>query len=198
MVQSPYRLDEQLLSQLQLCLRTKKDTLKEMLRKICPILYFCCFALAPALGERIPKTTSESLTGQEVILPDSLKGHLSVVIVGFSKSSQNGVKAWQTRARKQLGEGFDIYQVAVLEDAPRFVRGMITHAMKSSTPAAEQDHFLVVVKGETELKKAAGFTDADDPYVFLLDASGEIRWRTHGAVSDDALKELQSQAGHLK
>jgi hypothetical protein len=158
----------------------------------------CFFLLAPAWSEQLPKTASESLAGQQVILPDSLKGHKALVIVGFSKSSQDGVKAWETRAHKQLGEGFDVYQVAVLEDAPRFVRGLITHAMKGSTPAAQQDHFLVVVKGEAELKKAAAFSAADDPYVFLLDGNGEIRWRTHGAVTDDALKELQNQASSLK
>jgi len=156
------------------------------------------FLLAPAWSEQLPKTAGESLAGQEVILPDSLKGHNAVVIVGFSKSSQNGVKAWETRAHKQLGDGFDVYQVAVLEDAPRFVRGMITHAMKGSTPAAQQDHFLVVVKGEAELKKAAAFSAADDPYLFLLDSNGEIHWRTHGEVSDGALKELQAQASSLK
>jgi hypothetical protein len=173
-----------------------------MLKRICRILSLCFFGIAAAPSEQapehMPKTGSESLSGQEVILPDSLQGHRSVVIVGFSKGSQNGVKAWQLQARKQLGDGFDIYQVAVLEDAPRFVRGMITHAMKGSTPLAEQDHFLVVVKGEAELKKVAGFSAGDDPYVFLLDTSGEIRWRTHGVVSHDALKELQSQAARVK
>jgi len=51
------------------------------------------------------------------------------------------------------------------------------HAMKGSTPAARQDHFLVVAKGETELKKAAAFSESDDAYVLLLDGIGETRWR---------------------
>jgi hypothetical protein len=161
----------------------------------------CCICLivsfAPAPSEELPKTASESLAGVQVVLPDSLKGHLSVVIVGFSKSSQTGVKEWETRVRQQLGEKFDVYQVAVLEDAPRFVRGMITHAMRGSTPAAKQDHFLVVVKGEAELKKAAAFSAADEAYVFLLDRGGEIRWHNHGAVNDAALKELSKRVQAL-
>ena len=149
-------------------------------------------------GEQIPKTASESLAGQPVTLPDSMKGKPAVVIVGFSKGSQDAVKAWDAQARKQLGGGLDVYQVAVLEDAPSFVRGMIKHAMKGSTPADRQSHFLVVVKGEAELKKAAGFQQADDPYVMLLDSAGEIRWRSHGAVTDSALKELTDKAQGLK
>ena len=158
---------------------------------------------APVLREflgndQLPKTSSESLAGQQVTLPDSLKGHVSVVIVGFTKGSQDAVKAWDTRARKQLAGGIEVYQVAVLEDAPSFVRGMIKHGMKSGTPADRQGHFFVVVKGEAELKKATAYSQADDPYVLLLDASGEIRWRTHGAVSDAALKELNEKANSLK
>jgi predicted transcriptional regulator len=146
----------------------------------------------------MPKTASESLAGQQVVLPDSFKGHLSVVIAGFSKSSQTEVKEWETRARKQLGEKLDVYQVAVLEDAPRFVRGMITHAMKGSTPAAKQDHFLVVVKGEAELKKASAYSAADEAYVFLLDKDGEICWRAHGAVNEASLKELSERVQALR
>ncbi len=158
---------------------------------------FLLFSMISAWGEQLPKTASESLAGQAVTLPDSIEGHASVVIVGFSKSSQDAVKEWDTRARKQLG-GTDVYQVAVLEDAPSFVRGMIKHAMKGSTPADRQSHFLVVVKGEAELKKAAAFAEADEPYVLLLDGKGEIRWRTHGSVTDSALKELADKVQGLR
>jgi len=150
-------------------------------------------SLIPAWSEQIPKTTGESLAGQQVTLPDSIKGHASVVIVGFSKSSQEAVKEWDKSARKGLGD-IDVYQVAVLEDAPSFVRGMIKHAMKSATPADRQSHFLVVVKGAAELKRAASFLQADEPYVLLLNGSGEIVWKMHGAVSDPAVKELAMKA----
>ena len=146
----------------------------------------------------MPKTASESLAGLQVTLPDSLKGHPSVVIIGFSKSSQDLVKAWDARARKHLGGAFDVYQVAVLEDAPSFIRGMIKHAMKGSTPEDRQSHFLVVVKGEAELKIAAAFAQVGEPYLLLLDSTGEIRWRTHGPVSDAALKELTDKVQGLK
>jgi len=161
------------------------------------ITCFLLLSLIPAWSEQIPKTASESLDGQQVTLPDSIKGHASVVIVGFSKSSQDAVKQWDARARKQLGST-DVYQVAVLEDAPSFVRGMIKHAMKGATPADRQSHFLVVVKGEAELKKAAAFSQADEPYVLVLDEKGEIRWRTHGSVTDSALKELVEKIQQLK
>ena len=169
-----------------------------MRMKNCLVMGGLLFAIAPAWSEQIPKTAAESLAGQQMTLPESLKGHPSVVIVGFSKSSQDTVKEWDKRVRKELGDGFDVYQVAVLEDAPSFVRGMIKHAMKGSTPADRQGHFLVVVKGEAELKKAAGYAAADEAYLLLLDADGEIRWRTHGSANDGVLRELGERVKDLK
>jgi ATP synthase subunit 10 len=157
---------------------------------------YLLLTLVPAFCEQFPKTTSESLAGQQLTLPDSLKGHISVIVVGFSRSSQDAVKSWDTGVRKHLGNT-SVYQVAVLEDAPSFVRGMIKRKMKGATPADRQSYFLVVVQGEAELKKAAAFAQADDPYVLLLDGSGEIRWRTHREVSDAALKELAAEVQSL-
>jgi len=48
------------------------------------------------------------------------------------------------------------------------------------------------------LKKAAAFSQADEPYVLVLDEKGEIRWRTHGSVTDSALKELVEKVQQLK
>jgi predicted transcriptional regulator len=162
------------------------------------ILVSFLLAVSSARSEQLPKTTAESLAGQQMALPDALKGRTAVVIVGFSKSSQNAVKEWEARARKQLGEATDVYQIAVLEGAPSFVRGMIKRAMKSATPPALQSHFLVVVKGEAELKKAVAFSATDDPYLLVLDQTGEIRWRSHGTVSDESVKALTDQVAALK
>jgi hypothetical protein len=168
-----------------------------MFRRNCCFLCFL-FASFPAWAEQLPKTAAESLAGQSLTLPDLFKGHASVVIVGFSKNSESAAKEWGTRVRKQLGDAFEVYQVAVLEDAPSFIRGAITHSMKSSTPADRQSHFLVVVKGEAELKKAAAYSEADTAYLLLLDSAGEIRWRAHGAANDAALKELSDKVQGLK
>jgi len=45
---------------------------------------FLLLSLVPVWSEQIPKTAGESLTGEKIVLPDSIKGHTSVVIVGFS------------------------------------------------------------------------------------------------------------------
>jgi hypothetical protein len=59
-------------------------------------------------------------------LPDAAAGHPAVVVIGFTHSSQNQTKAWAARLQHE----FPTYSIAVLENAPRLVRGMAVHGMK--------------------------------------------------------------------
>lgn len=145
----------------------------------------------------MPKVTGTSLSGNQVQLPDAAKGHPALIIVGFSHDSQAQTKQWDIQAHKQFSAPpkLEIYAIAVLQDAPRFVRGMIVHSMKGSVPSDEHDHYLTVVEGENDLKGAAKFEKADEAYLLLIDANGEIQWRGHGPSTDAAAADL---AAHLK
>ncbi len=95
----------------------------------------------------------------------------------------------------RLEHEFPRYSIAVLEDAPRLVRGMAVHGMKGGAPEDQRDHFIVVYHNEKELKQAAGFDAPNDAYVPLLDKDGAIRWSFHGPVTDAEADEVKSQAG---
>lgn len=82
--------------------------------------------------------------------------------------------------------------MAVLEDAPRLVRGMAVHGIKSGIPDGERDHFAVVYQGEAALKRVAGFRKTDDAYVLLMDRTGNIIWATNGPVSDTLFSGLKN------
>ncbi|MGH9436450.1 MAG: hypothetical protein ACRD22_00800 [Terriglobia bacterium] len=83
-----------------------------------------------------------------------------------------------------------VYSIAVLEDAPRFVQGMIVRRMKHGVPAQEHKSFLVVYHGEKELKQITGFNDSGQAYILVLDPKGEIEWRHHGPPTNAAFNEL--------
>ena len=100
------------------------------------------------------------------------KGHATAIVIGFTHASQTQTQAWGNKLAGQM----DYYSIAVIEDVPRLVRGMISSGMKSSTPKEQRERVLLVVKGETELKEAAGFERPDDAYIVLLDRDGQIRW----------------------
>ncbi len=148
-----------------------------------------------ASAAQMPKITGQNLSDHTVDFPDVCNGSFCVIAIGFSHSSQSQVKAWTERARAGLKgtPNVAIYSIAVLEDAPRLVRGMAVHGMKSAVPNDQQDHFVVVYKGEAELKQMVRFEKPNDAYVVLLDRKGNISWTTHGAVTDEAYSELSHE-----
>lgn len=153
-------------------------------------------ALLFAVGlyaEQFPRIEGDNLLNQKTALPDAAAGHVSLVVIGFSHASQNETKAWAVRVQHDL----PTYSIAVLEDAPRLVRGMAIHGMKGSVPEDQRGNFVVVVRNEKELKQAAGFDQPNDAYVLLLDKDGAIQWKFHGQVTDAAVEELKAKRESL-
>ena len=146
---------------------------------------FLFIALAVGLlsAQPLPKIEGETLSGQKLTLP---AGKPAVLIIGFTHGSQNQLKAWTQRVHDR----FDTWSIVVLEDVPRLMRGMVSHSVKSGTPQAEHDRYLLVYHGEKELKQAAGFDRPEDAYVLVTDSAGAIRWRFHGPVTNDAVEQI--------
>ena len=153
-----------------------------------------------ANAEPMPQIAGSSLNGKQIQLPNASKGHPAVILLGFSHDSQTQMKQWGVRLRTQFSGSPDVevYSIVVLEDAPRLIRGMIVHSMKSSVPADQHDRFLTVVQGEADLKRAAKFEKANEAYLLLLDVNGEIQWRTHGEATDRASSDLTDHFKALK
>jgi hypothetical protein len=48
--------------------------------------------------------------------------------------------------------------VAVLEDVPGFIRGMVTSGIRRGIPPAEQDRFVTLFRGEADLKRFVAYS----------------------------------------
>lgn len=168
------------------------------MRIVFPITYLLLSltAVNSIRAEQMPQISGGTLARHSIEFPSATAGSVTIVFIGFSHASQSQLKAWTDRATNEFHNNphVAIYSIAVLEDAPRFVRGMAVHGIRSGTPVAQQDHFVVVYHGESELKRVAGFQRSEDAYVLILAPKGEIKWVTHGPVTDAALRELAKQA----
>jgi predicted transcriptional regulator len=128
-----------------------------------------------------------------VNLPEGLKGKVGVLVVGFSKNSREADAAWGKRLAADYGQSPTVvyYDMPVLAGAPRMLRGMIVKSMKSSVPASEQTHFVVILENEAAWKTVTHYGQPDDPYVLVVDSQGSVVWRTQGAVTDAAYAALK-------
>ena len=139
-------------------------------------------AFAPA-QQAMPRIEGESLAEGKVVLPDAAHGHVAVLIFGFTKASKEATKAWGDKLLSEFGSqsGFEVYQLPVLEEVPRFIRGMVISGIKKGVKENLRDHFVPILHEEAELKKFVGYHEPDDAYLIVLNSSGQVVRQLHGS-----------------
>jgi ATP10 protein len=156
-------------------------------------------AVASAQAETFLHLASETLSGRQTVLPDDAHGRIALLVIGFTKKSSHATRAWGQRFNKDFGNNqhYVVYQIAVLQDVPRFIRGMVTSGIRRETPPGEQEHFLTAFNGEEDMKRFVSYSAPDEAYLLLLDAKGEIRWRGHGSFLEQNYADLQEATNKL-
>ncbi len=149
--------------------------------------------------ETLLRMEGETLSNRPISLPDDAHGKIALLVIGFSRKGGDATGAWRLRFKKDFGADprYAVYPIAVLEDAPRLVRGMIKSGMRENTPKDEQDNFVILVHGEKDLKRVVEYSAPDDAYLLLIDRDGQIRWRGHGLFREDAYMPLRDAASKL-
>jgi len=137
----------------------------------------------PCRAQQLPDTAGDSLSGHRVVLAQAMRGHASLLIASFSRDAGAGAEQW---AKAALGDpalaSVTVYEAAMLERAPGFIRGMVIGSIRKQTPAAIQDNFVVFTQDEKLWRAYFGVTTDKEPWVVLLDASGRVLWHGHGAA----------------
>jgi len=156
-------------------------------RRILPglILAFAATVATPScLGQSMPATAGETLSGQPIVLAEAVRGHATILVAGFSHEAGMGTGDWvkALQADPAFAE-VPVFQVAMLEPAPAIMRGMIKSGMRKGLSAAQQDHFVVLTQDEKLWQTFFDVTTDKEPYVVLVDASGKILWHGHGAAA---------------
>ena len=158
------------------------------------------FSVTWAHGQgMMPRLEGESFAGRKLVLPDAAKGHVAVLVFGFTKASKEPTSAWGRRIVSEFGSqsGFELYQLPVLEDVPRLIRGMVVSGIKKGVKENMRDHFVPIFEHESELKKLVGYKQPDDAYLVVLDPSGQIVDQVHGSFSDAAYARLREELHKL-
>ena len=151
-------------------------------------------AITIVLGAAMPHTEAETLSGKKIVLPDAVNGHPTIVVMGFTKRSQSQTSAWSTHLTKDYaGEPrLQRYSIAVLDDVPAFIRGIVTSSIRRGVPTDQQDTFIILAHDAKPWRDLAAITNADDAYVVLFDESAHVVAQTHGSV-ENAYAPLQSE-----
>jgi hypothetical protein len=166
--------------------------------------FVLAFSLCVGLGfaqtnQPMPRIEGESFAGQKIVLPDAAHGKVAVLVFGFTKASKVPTSAWSQRVNGEFGShnGFELYELPVLEDVPRLIRGMVISSIKKGVPGNRRSHFVPIVQSESELKKLVNYKEPDDAYLVTLDAGGQIVAQIHGPFSEPAYAQFRTDLKSL-
>lgn len=150
-------------------------------------------ACAVSRAQTIPPVRTESLAGNKVILPDDFHGRTAVLVLGFSKGSQDQVAAWGKRLAADYRDSTTIvfYEMAMLASVPRPIRGFVTRSMKKSVPERAQPHFLPLTADEDAWHTLTRYKGGDSASVLVVDPTGAVRWQTQGPATEATFQELK-------
>lgn len=150
-------------------------------------------------SQPMPRIEGESFAGQKIVLPDAAHGKVTVLVFGFTKASKAPTTAWGQKINAEFGthNGFELYELPVLEDVPRLIRGMVISSIKKGVPENRRAHFVPIVQNEAELKKLVNYNEPDDAYLVTLDASGQVVAQIHGRLSDAAYAQFRTNLESL-
>jgi hypothetical protein len=144
-------------------------------------------------AQSIPPVHTASLAGNTVSLPDDLHGRTLILVLGFSRGSQDEVTAWGKRLAADYNDSAAIqyYELAMLASVPRPLRGFVIRSMKNSVPSHAQPHFLPLTTDEDAWRSLTRYKSGDSAYVLVIDSIGAVRWQTQGPATDAAIHELK-------
>lgn len=141
------------------------------------------------------RVEGESFAGRRVVLPDDARGKVTVLVFGFTKASKGPTSGWGDKIFSEFAgqAGFELYQLPVLEDVPRFIRGIVISGIKKGVKENMRDHFVPVLQGESDLKKLVSFKEPDDAYLVILDPAGQVVHQMHAPFSDAAYGQVRNK-----
>jgi hypothetical protein len=152
-----------------------------------------------AIGIKFPALTAESLAGDTVTLPDSVKGRVVMVVMSFKRDSQSQNDSWLGPFEKKFGQkqGFFFYEIPMIRRRFVFMAPLIDSGMRAAIPN-EKHKNVVTFYGDVEpYKQALKIQDIYLGYAFLLDRQGVIRWQGQGMAKPEDIKALLETAQRI-
>jgi hypothetical protein len=144
----------------------------------------------------MPALRAQSLSEKEVVVPRDLSTP-AVFVVGFTKRSREETAAWARRLREEprVQAKAALYEVVVLDDVPRFIRGMVVKEIRGGVPQPRHDRFLIVTEAAETWRKTLHAPGADEASVMLVARNGAVLFRIQGPLTEAAFQSLLHALG---
>lgn len=168
-----------------------------MIKKYLLLIFLLCAAPAfagepsaltgTAAAAVFPALSAKALDDSEVVLPDSVKNKVSLIILTFSRPDDKELDSWVKPFDENFRDNSKTahYEIAMIGDIG-FINGLIFNGMKGGATEGQKKHLLVYFHDKEPYKRFFSVNDDSLIYIYLLDRDGAIKLAKSGRRATDA------------
>jgi hypothetical protein len=155
-------------------------------------LVACLLFAQASLSEAVPRIGAQTLSGDSLSIPNDLRGRVNILIIGFTQRAGSNNVPWTDRFERDFAAdtGCAVYQVAVLASVPALFRNLVINSIRKGVPIDRRARRLITFQDEKFWQNLVGYARPDDPYLLVLDGTGQIVGRTSGLFDEKAFEQL--------
>lgn len=143
---------------------------------------------------RFPTYTTKDLNGSKLTLPDDFVGEVNLLFVAYERWQQASVDSWVGfAAEMEAGHpGLRYYELPVVGEANLPGRVMLDYWMRQGIPDIEtRGRTLTLYVEQSQFCESLDIVDRDQIAILLLDANGDVIWRSRGPFATDTAERLE-------
>jgi hypothetical protein len=142
-------------------------------------------------AQQMPVVTAKDLNKKPVTWPRDLTTEQTVLIIAFERNQQPMVDSWIKGLGLKDNKMISWYEVPVINNPGKFVRGFIDNGMRKGIPTTEaRRHVVTLYVKKKEFMKAMQLDD-EDVHVLIVDRSGKVVTRSKGIYTMASAAPIQ-------
>lgn len=143
------------------------------------------------LGRTFPSVNAESLSKQQLELPNYFSGRPVVLLLGYKQNSQFDIDRWLI-GLDMTKTAVDIYELPTIQGwAPRLIKSSINEGMRKGIPQEIWSIVLTIYQDGEIVQRFTGNQNPNNARVMLLNPEGTITFFHDRGFSVAALNQLR-------
>ena len=142
-------------------------------------------------NKQFPRVYGKSLANDEIIIPDSFKDKVTVLLIGYQQRAQFDIDRWILGILQADVRAHIVEVPTIAGMMPQMVQGFIDNGMRSGIPKNDWASVVTVYKDAPKIIEAIGNERPQSAHVVVLNRNGEIQWTYNLGYSAQKVLELK-------
>jgi hypothetical protein len=159
----------------------------------------CALALlsaGPVSAQTLPPIKAADLNKKPVSWPAGLPAARTILLIAFERKQQAQIDTWVAGLRLKAPGAPAWFEVPMIKDPGRFIRGFIDGGMRRGIPSPADRARVVTVYGDKKaLLKSMGIASEAVVHAVVVERSGRITARVSGEYSPAGAAQIMAAVG---